>query len=239
MQRHIVRDRLVYPVAAAVALSIVTVPHAAGVHGSRLVEVSAVRLQAEVSTYIGGLPDAAVFEPAANAPASAASTTAAATSWSYNPAYTFLDNIVYNLPPKIRDLVIPPLYVFAAVLGVVMAVPMFVITSIGKLVKPSAATARAAATEPTGSSSATSATISTASTRTTSAAPSVAGTVPSITSAEGLIAPRAARTAPTGKAHSRKLAPAPAAAAVGHSAAVDHPDRAHIPSPRAAKRSAR
>lgn len=228
MQRNAVRERLTFPIAAAMALSLVTVPHTAGSEASRLVEVSAVRLQAEVTTYLKALDDAAVPGLAGSAPTPAAAAAEAASStansWPYNPSYSFLDNIVYNLPPKIRALVIPPLYAFAWVLGAAMAVPMLVIAPIVKLFKPSAAAARTV--------------------RPAAAIAQAAPAIPAVDPIAAATTPRAehvTRAAGTGSAHTRALGPAPAASTIGQSPAGDRPTpvKDHTSSPRTAKRSVR
>ena len=130
MSKHATRDRLVCPIAGILTVGLLSAPQSVAPDSSpRFAEVAAVRLQAEVTSLVSGVAD--------SAPAAAAATaTASATGGTY-PS-TIFDKILYNLPPKIREVVIPPLYVLAMALGAIMGV---VYTVLGW----PAATARAAA----------------------------------------------------------------------------------------------
>ena len=126
MQSLTTRDRLVYPVAAVLALGLVSVPH----HGAsvpRLTEVATVRLQAEVSSIVTGLEGvtlpAAAVSPAGTGPAAAA---AAATPCHY--PCTVFDKFIDGLPPKIRNIVLPPLYSITLLITAVLS-PVLLVTS--------------------------------------------------------------------------------------------------------------
>ncbi|MBU3749059.1 MAG: hypothetical protein FGM52_01170 [Mycobacterium sp.] len=97
----------------------------------RAVEFSAVRLQAEATTLFAGLADGAAANTAVAVPGAAAalSATAAATA---EPCYypcTIFDKFIYNLPPEIRNVLLPPLMSLAAVIGAVLA-PVLLVTSL-------------------------------------------------------------------------------------------------------------
>ena len=124
MQSLTTRDRLVYPVAAVLALGLVSVPH----HGAsvpRLTEVATVRLQAEVSSIVTGLEGvtlpAAAVSPAGTGPA------AAATAPCHYPCTVF-DKFIDGLPPKIRNIVLPPLYSITLLITAVLS-PVLLVTS--------------------------------------------------------------------------------------------------------------
>jgi len=123
--------------AAIVAAGLVSIPPApgSGAFGStvpRLAEVSAIRLQAEATSLVSGLDHATIAELTAAPP------TASADSPTYNPAYTPLDNFVWNLPPNIRDALLPGLYAVAWVVGAVIGIAYLVAAPIIKLFNPSA-----------------------------------------------------------------------------------------------------
>ena len=123
MQSYTTRDRLVYPVAAILALGLVSMPHQPGASAPRLAEISAVRLQAEVSSLVTGVAGA---QPPAAAAASLGTGAPAAAPCNY--PCTVFDKIIDGLPPKIRDIVLPPLYVVALVIGALLA-PVLLVTS--------------------------------------------------------------------------------------------------------------
>ncbi len=133
------RSRLAYPVAAVVALGLVTVPHAESTT-PRLVETSAVRLAAEVSSAVGGLTDLALVRAAATAPTSAAA--APSDSWPDMSNYSWLDQAVAKLPPKLRQAVVYGLAFVGFGLGsIVQTVGMViqaVLKPIQKIIKPKA-----------------------------------------------------------------------------------------------------
>lgn len=114
--------RLALPVAAIVALGALSVPHST-TPVPRLVGVSNVRLQAEVTTLIAGVADVAVVTPAA---ASGLAAGGAAATCTY--PCTVLDKWLSNLPPNVRDALLPPLYGIAFVVGLVLA-PVLLVTS--------------------------------------------------------------------------------------------------------------
>ena len=128
MRSHTTRSRLVLPLAAVLTLGLVGVPHNPGAAMTvpRLTEVAAVRLQAEVSslvTEMAGVVDATA--PAAAA-SSLAGTGAAAATCTY--PCTVFDKFLWNLPVDVRNAILPPLYAFAWVLGLVLA-PVVLVTS--------------------------------------------------------------------------------------------------------------
>lgn len=118
-----IRDRLVYPAAVVLALGAVTLaPPTPG--SPRYTEVSTIRLQAEVSSFVSGLADATVAG-LASVPQAAASVTPAAASGSAvgDPwPSTFLDKLVNSLPPQFQSIILPPLYVVVTVVGAIMGV---------------------------------------------------------------------------------------------------------------------
>lgn len=137
MISHANRDRLVYPMAAILAAGLVTIPPAPGSVSAfpgvpRFAEVSAIRLQSEATSLFSGLDDAVIAELTSAPP------TAAADSPTYNPAYTPLDNFVWNLPPDIRDALLPGLYAVAWVVGAVIGIAYLIAAPIIKLFNPSA-----------------------------------------------------------------------------------------------------
>lgn len=146
------RYRLAYPVAAVVALGLVTVPHAESTT-PRLVEASSVRLAAEVSSAVGGLTDLALVRAAAAAPAAA---TAPSDSWPDMSNYSWLDQAVAKLPPKLRQAVVYGLAFVGFGLGsIVQSVGMViqaVLKPIQKIIKPKAASIPSAAAVAAGNS---------------------------------------------------------------------------------------
>lgn len=151
MHSHANRHRLVYPIAAMLAAGVVSIPHHEA-SAPRLAEVSAVNLQAAATALVSGLDDTSLAHLAAVAPAPAAS--AAASSWTYNPNYTVFDNLLANLPLEIRNVLLPPLYVVASVVGAIVGLAYLVVSPILKLLKidpfKPAAAVPAAATRPAG-----------------------------------------------------------------------------------------
>jgi hypothetical protein len=128
MQSRTARRRLVYPVAAIVAFGLVSVPQSTA-STPRLIEVSAVRLQAEVTALVSGIADTVE----AGTPAAAASSltgtgapAAAAATCTY--PCTVFDKFLSSLPESIRNAILPPLIVVAWVIGLVMS-PALLVTS--------------------------------------------------------------------------------------------------------------
>lgn len=128
MHSHVIRGRLVFPVAAVLTLSLVSVPHTPGsaMTVPRLTEVSAVRLQAEVTSLVTGMAGAEPPAAAASALTGTGSGATAAASCTY--PCTVLDKFLWNLPVDIRNALLPPLYAVAWVVGLVMA-PVVLLTS--------------------------------------------------------------------------------------------------------------
>jgi hypothetical protein len=140
MLSRAIKGGLACPLAVIVAAGLVIAPINSGsvANSPRLVEFSAVRLQAEATTLIAGVVDSTAAKTAAALPgaAAAASATAAATS---EPCYypcTIFDKFLDSLSPEIRSILLPPLiYLFAGVglvQGVIEAVlaPVLLVTSL-------------------------------------------------------------------------------------------------------------
>lgn len=138
----VVRDRLVYPAAVVLALGAVTVAQPAATAASpRLAEIAAIRLQAEVTGFVSGLGVTATAGvtapgPAASVAPAAATASAVGDTW---PS-TFLDKLIYNLPPQIQSIVIPPLYVVMTVVGAIMGL-FYLVFGFPKDLMPAAAVA--------------------------------------------------------------------------------------------------
>lgn len=133
MQSHTTRDRLAYPVAAIVALGLVSVPHSAA-SAPMLTEVSVVRLQVEVTSVVTGIADGEGAEP----PAAAVSTltgTGATTAATCTYPCTIADKFLSNLPENIRYAILPAAYAVAWVLGAVMGLAYLVASPVLKLLK--------------------------------------------------------------------------------------------------------
>lgn len=131
MSSRAIRGHLTYPVAVIVAAGLVSAPINSGPAATppRFVEFAAVRLQAEATTLIAGLPDGTAAKTAAALPGAAAAAAAAATS---EPCYypcTIFDKFLDSLPPEIRSILLPPLMTLAAVIGAVLA-PVVLVTSL-------------------------------------------------------------------------------------------------------------
>ena len=121
---HRTRDGLAFPVAAVLAAGLVSFPH----HTAsipRVAEVSAIRLQAEVSALVTGVLTATPPAAAAGLPGTGAAATATAPC--YYPCTVF-DKFIDGLPPKIRNIVLPPLYSITLVITAVLA-PVLLVTS--------------------------------------------------------------------------------------------------------------
>lgn len=131
MQRHAIRDRLVYPVAAILAVGLVGVPqHAAS--APRLAEVSAVRLQADVTSLVTGIAGDTGAATLPGAAARLTETSAAAAATCTYPCTVF-DKFLENLPESIRYAILPGVYVVAWVVGAVMGLAYLVASPILKL----------------------------------------------------------------------------------------------------------
>lgn len=138
-----VRDHLVYPAAVVLALGAVTVAQPNSTASApRFAEVSAIRLQAEITNYVGGLADATVTGLASAPQAAASAAPAAATASALGAPWpsTFLDKLIAGLPPQIQSIVLPPLYVVAMVVGAIMGV-FYTIFGWPKELMPAAAVA--------------------------------------------------------------------------------------------------
>ena len=125
MPNVVIRDRLVYPAAALLALSLVTVAQPTSTASApRLAAVAAIRLQAEVTGYVSALADAALTDPAPPRPAAASVVPVAPTASAAGAPYrsTFFDKLISSLPPEIQSIVLPPLYVIATIVGVIMGI---------------------------------------------------------------------------------------------------------------------
>ena len=120
MSNAVIRDHLVYPAAALLALSLVTVAQPTSTASApRLAAVAAIRLQAEVTGYVSALADAALTDPAPPRPAAASVVPVAPTASAAGAPYpsTFFDKLISSLPPEIQSIVLPPLYVIATIVG--------------------------------------------------------------------------------------------------------------------------
>lgn len=133
MQSHTNRDRLVYPVAAILALGLVSVPHTSA-STPRLIEVSVVRLQAEVTSLLAGVADDIDAEPTAAAVGSLAGTGVSAAATCTYPC-TVADKFLSNLPENIRYAILPAAYAVAWALGAVMGLAYLVVSPVLKLLK--------------------------------------------------------------------------------------------------------
>ena len=125
MSNAVIRDHLVYPAAALLALSLVTVAQPTSTASApRLAAVAAIRLQAEVTGYVSALADAALTDPAPPRPAAASVVPVAPTASAAGAPYpsTFFDKLISSLPPEIQSIVLPPLYVIATIVGVIMGI---------------------------------------------------------------------------------------------------------------------
>lgn len=129
MQSHTTRDRLVYPVAAILALGLVSVPHPAA-SAPRLTEVSVVLLQAEVTSLVAGMADAAGAEPPTVSSLTGTGASAAATC---TYPCTLADKFLSSLPENIRYAILPAAYAVAWVLGAVMGLAYLVVSPVLKL----------------------------------------------------------------------------------------------------------
>ena len=128
MQSRTARHRLVYPVAAIVAFGLVSVPQSTA-SVPRLTEVSAIRLQAEVTSLVTGIAGVADAIPPAAVTSSLTPTdapAAAATTCTY--PCTVFDKFLSDLPVDVRNAILPPLIVVAWVIGLVMT-PVLLVTS--------------------------------------------------------------------------------------------------------------
>lgn len=147
MPSHVTRDRLVFPVAAVLVFGLVSVAPKPGAEMTvpQLTEVSAVRLQADVTSLVTGMVDTVGEE----LPAAAASTLTAtgvgptvtatvgptptgtvgptATASCTYPC-TIFDKFLSSLPEDVLYAILPTVYVFASVLGLVLA-PITLVTS--------------------------------------------------------------------------------------------------------------
>jgi hypothetical protein len=128
---HANRSRLVLPVAVALALGLISVPHkpVSATAIPRLTEVSAVRLQAEVSSLVTGMAGALSAEPSAEAAANSltgSATTAVVDSCVY--PCTFFDKFLSSLPEDVRYAILPAVYVVAWWVGLIIS-PVILVTS--------------------------------------------------------------------------------------------------------------
>jgi len=264
VQSNAIRDRLVCPAAAFLALGLVSVPHQTA-SVPRLAEVSAVRLQAEVSALVTGVLTATPPAAAAGLPGTGA--TATTTAPCYYPCTVF-DKFIDGLPPKIRNILLPPLYSITLVITAVLA-PVLLVTS-AVFGWPYSLRPAAAAPTPKSSPAPAAATAATSDQIPTQADPGTSSWVPGETAngggdvAVGFSDARADNTPRTGARGSTRAeadaiespespeAPAPAVTAIeGEAPIADRPTRSRGRSPeagsadsgpsttRAAKRSTR
>ena len=229
MPNAVIRDRLVYPAAALLALSLVTVAQPTSTASApRLAAVAAIRLQAEVTGYVSALADAALTDPAPPRPAAASVVPVAPTASAAGAPYpsTFFDKLISSLPPEIQSIVLPPLYVIATIVGVIMGI-VYTIFGWPKDLLPAASVTpiaprgpAAAAVEPVRAQPDSHGSSATPGADRTPV-PAVAGSaVAEASRADVGVGVADANLPPTGVRQNRGRHPAPVAAAVGAAAAV-------------------
>lgn len=139
MPSHASRDRFALSVTAVLVFGLVYAPHTAGrgMTTPRLTEVSAVRLQAEVTSLVTGMVGTVGEEPPAPAASGLTGTGVGLTltgtvgptgAASCTYPCTVIDKFLWNLPVDVRNALLPPLYAVTWVIGLVLA-PVTLVTS--------------------------------------------------------------------------------------------------------------